>query len=80
MFGDAHDERDFAFAKKYHIPLKQSLRTKLILAGEHAARSNVETMYRRGTDAIIQNEKGEFLLIYEENPLCYHFVGGGIEE
>ncbi len=80
MFGDAHDERDFAFAKKYHIPMRQSLCPKLFFAGENAARSNVETLHRRVIDAIIENEQSEFLLIYEENPLCYHFVGGGIEE
>ncbi len=27
LFGDAHDERDVAFAKKYRIPLKPTLRT-----------------------------------------------------
>ncbi|MBI2582795.1 leucine--tRNA ligase, partial [Candidatus Azambacteria bacterium] len=27
LFGDAHDERDVAFAKKYHIPLKPTLKT-----------------------------------------------------
>ena len=76
----AHDERDFAFAKKYSLPIRQSIRAKILFVGQNAARNNVETMSRRGADAIITNEKGEFLIIYEENPLCYHFVGGGIEE
>ena len=80
MENQYHFGLQIAFAKKYSLPIRQSIRTKILFVGQNAARNNVETMSRRGADAIITNEKGEFLIIYEENPLCYHFVGGGIEE
>lgn len=76
----AHDERDFAFAKKYHIPMRQSLCQKMLYTGENAARSNVDTLYRKVVDAIIENEQGQFLMICNQSPTYYHFVGGGIEE
>jgi leucyl-tRNA synthetase len=52
----AHDQRDFAFAKKYNLPIKQSIRTKLIFGGENIARKDAETLYRRVVDVILENE------------------------
>ncbi|MEI6426494.1 MAG: class I tRNA ligase family protein [Candidatus Absconditabacteria bacterium] len=71
----AHDERDYEFAKKYNIPIIQSIAP--IYTGE--VRNDVETLQRSTVDAIIENSKGEFLLEIEENPHKCHFVGGGIE-
>ena len=53
----AHDERDFEFAKKYDLEIRQSIRSKLIFGGENIARKDVETLYRRVVDIIIENEK-----------------------
>jgi len=53
----AHDERDFAFAKKYKLEIKQSIRTKLLFAGENIARKNTETLYREVVDIILENVK-----------------------
>ena len=42
-------------------------------------RAGVETLDRITVDAIIENSKGEILLIEENSPKEYHFAGGGIE-
>lgn len=69
VFGDAHDERDFVFAKKYGIPLKESVCQKFITTGEKKAREDVETLKRKVVAAIIENQQGEFLLLREIHEL-----------
>ncbi|MBS9783893.1 class I tRNA ligase family protein, partial [Candidatus Gracilibacteria bacterium] len=78
----AHDERDFAFAKKYNLEIKQSVADYVLFKGVDAPRKDVETLKRKTIDLIIENEKGEFLLLVEEhsNGRHIHLVGGGIEE
>lgn len=49
----AHDERDYEFAKKYNIPIIQSIAP--IYTGE--VRNDVETLQRSTVDAIIENSK-----------------------
>ncbi len=75
VFGDAHDERDFEFANKYGIPLKQSIAKLVKLTGISAMRSDVETLERKIVDVILENDKGEFLLIEENHPKDFHFIG-----
>ncbi len=78
----AHDERDFEFAKKYNLPINEVISPRIILTGEDSVREGVETLYRNVVDVILENEKGEFLLITEEveGKKCIHFIGGGIED
>lgn len=52
----AHDERDFAFAKKYSLPIRQSIRTKIFFAGQNAARRDTDTLYRHVVDVILENQ------------------------
>ena len=73
----AHDERDYAFAEKYNLPIVQVVEPYIVAEGINAPRRDVETLNRKVIDAIIVNEKGEYLL--EVEPDNIHFVGGGVE-
>ncbi len=53
----AHDERDFAFAKKYDLEIKQSVADYVLFKGVDAPRKDVETLNRKTIDLIIENEK-----------------------
>jgi len=77
----AHDERDFEFAKKFSLPTKETVSYYYKGVGSDAPKENVETLHREVVDVIIENEKGEFLLIKEisNNTENIHFVGGGTE-
>lgn len=75
----AHDERDFEFAKKYDIKIAQSIAQEYIWEWIDKARDNIETLNRKVIDVVLENEKWEFLLIKENNPIQYHFVGWWIE-
>lgn len=77
----AHDERDYEFAKKHNLLIKQAVAPHFQLDGEDGLREGVETLNRRVVDAIIENDKGEFLLMKEEQNgvSAVHFVGGGTE-
>jgi leucyl-tRNA synthetase len=73
----AHDERDFAFAQKFNLPIIDVVAPSFVGTGMNASRENVETLHRRVVDAIICNANGEYLLQVEADNV--HFVGGGIE-
>jgi leucyl-tRNA synthetase len=63
----AHDERDWEFAKKYEIPLKQSIAYEYIFDGEYTPKIEVETLKRKCIDVILENRNGEIFLIDEYN-------------
>ncbi|MDE2188725.1 MAG: class I tRNA ligase family protein, partial [Patescibacteria group bacterium] len=77
----AHDERDFEFAKKYGLTIREVVAPYFLQKGQDAPRANVETLERNIVDAVIENTKGEFLLIKEKsNGIEHvHFVGGGTD-
>jgi leucyl-tRNA synthetase len=74
----AHDERDFEFAKKYNLPIKEVISNLWVLNGENAEQENTETINRKVVDAIIKDKEGNFYFISENDRV--HFVGGGIDE
>jgi leucyl-tRNA synthetase len=76
----AHDERDGEFARKYDLPIIQSIATEYTLTGEAGPKQWVDTLKRKVIDVILENENGEFLLLEEQNPYSCHFIGWGIEE
>lgn len=78
----AHDERDFEFAKKYDLEIKQSVAKNYILDWKSKSRDDVETLNRKVIDVIIENEKWEFLLLKEKdwNFEHCHFVWWWIED
>lgn len=78
----AHDERDFAFAEKYNLPIVQVVANYTLLDGAYTAQDDIETKKRPIIDAIITDGKGKYLLQIEEDDSLkqVHFVGGGIEE
>ena len=79
----AHDERDFAFAEKYKLPIIQVIAPYFVLEGEDAPRDDVHTRNKQTVDAIITDGNGNYLLQIEgegTNQRAVHFVGGGVDD
>lgn len=74
----AHDERDFAFAQKFNLPMRQVVAYQEIGAGIHQERAGLETLNRRTVDAIIHDTMGNFYLLKDGDHV--HLVGGGVED
>lgn len=75
----AHDERDYEFAQKFNLPIREVISRHEVPSGAEAFREGVETLTRETVDAVIVDEQsGEYLLIEEPGGIT-HFVGGGIE-
>lgn len=75
----AHDERDYAFATQFNLPITHVVAKHFQPLGDTAERSDVETVNRRTVDVIIKDSEGNFYLIAESNG-DVHLVGGGVEE
>ena len=73
----AHDQRDYEFAQKFDLPIKQVVAPYCVMSGEHAPKDGVETIERRCADAIIENPSGDSFLLQTDQ--CTHFVGGGTD-
>ncbi|OIO20119.1 MAG: leucine--tRNA ligase [Candidatus Magasanikbacteria bacterium CG1_02_32_51] len=75
----AHDERDWEFAKKYSLPIKEVVAPNFVLTGKNAPQGGVETLNRRTVTCILENPKtNKFLVIKEKDNNV--LVGGGVDE
>lgn len=68
----AHDERDFEFAKKFGLPVKEVVVEKI---GERQK----NTVKRDASCSILLNKKDEILVLYNKMADQYQLPGGGIE-
>ena len=82
VFGDAHDERDWEFAKKYGIPTRQSIVPFFTeTEGKDAVRSDAETVRRKTAFAIVKHWSEEKYLCLDWEKFGWHSgIIGGIEE
>jgi leucyl-tRNA synthetase len=70
----AHDERDYTFALKFGLPIKQVL-TKVF------SDTTLPFEFKRtGIYALITNAQGEYLVQHYKNRDFYWLAGGGVEE
>jgi len=82
VFADAHDERDSAFAKKFGIPLRETIEPLIVRrTGTDAFREDIPYTEREAVIAIVKHwsEDKYLCLNYKLRDLKY-FVCGGIEK
>jgi leucyl-tRNA synthetase len=80
----AHDERDFEFAKKYNLSIKQVIEP--VLSDKvNPPREGKETIHRKVVHVLVRNNKNEVLLLFWKGkewgsrmPVTY--IVGGVEE
>ncbi len=75
----AHDERDFEFAKKFGLQIKQVIAPSFVGDGINAPREGVETIERKTVTAVIKNPKNNLYLVLKEKDNNV-FVGGGVDD
>ncbi|HYF10347.1 MAG TPA: class I tRNA ligase family protein, partial [Candidatus Paceibacterota bacterium] len=83
MVVPAHDERDFAFAKKFKLPVRHVIAPLLTrTTGNDAVRVGVEWKEREAVMCVVKHwKKDEFLCVeWKEFPEIRSFVSGKIEE
>lgn len=73
----AHDERDFAFAKTFGLPMKEVVAPHIVLTGDCAPKEEKELSQRDVVTAIIKNTSNDTYLLLEWPNGDYGFVGGG---
>jgi len=75
----AHDERDFEFAKKYNLPIKDVV-IPIRIDEKNPPQPGKETVFRNIILAVIKNPKtGKYLVLETKKPRWTTFVIGGIE-
>ncbi|MCX6820279.1 MAG: class I tRNA ligase family protein [Candidatus Adlerbacteria bacterium] len=77
----AHDERDFAFAKKFNVPVKQVVAPYVVITGVDAPQSEENIIKFDAESAIIKHwEKDLYYVVEFANTGHHGFVGGHVEE
>lgn len=77
----AHDQRDWDFARKYNLPIKQSIAQVFFGTGENAIREDKPKTERSTVDVIIKHwEKDEYFGLNWKFNGWKTFVVGGIKE
>lgn len=77
----AHDERDYEFAKKFNIPIKQVLAKNIVGTGESAIRSDKPMTDRSVVNVIIKHPtEDKYLCVTNKKFNWLTFVMGGIED
>ena len=78
----AHDERDFAFAKKYKIPITQVIEPLFVDTKEPSAyRANEPIVERDGIAAIVKHWKEDTYMCLAWKKVAWHtWITGGIEK
>lgn len=78
----AHDERDFEFAKKYNLPIKQVIEPKFIgFTGDGAVKPDMDFVKREAVCAVVRNPKDDtYLCVSWKNFVMNGLVTGGIDE
>ncbi|MBI2610440.1 class I tRNA ligase family protein [Candidatus Kaiserbacteria bacterium] len=81
VFADAHDERDWEFAKKYGIPLKETLEPLVVrTTGPDAFRPTESTFERNAVMAVVKHwADDKYLCLEWQKADLNAFVCGGIE-
>ena len=78
----AHDQRDFEFAKKYNIPIKQVIAPLYSTnSGQDAVRPDIETVRRKSIIAIVKHwDEDKIFCLNWEKLGWKSFIIGGVEE
>ncbi len=79
MVVPAHDTRDYAFAKKYNLPIREVIIPERVDL-RNPPRKGKETVERQNIHAIVKNKKGEFLCLKWNKFNWLTFPMGGVEK
>lgn len=76
----AHDDRDYAFAKKFHIPIKQVIAKSFVGTGDSAIREDMPMTERQVVNVVIKHPtEDKYLCVHNKKFDWINFVMGGIE-